>query len=74
MTHTTREEFKTTLYGHGVTVPAGSEVRQTTPDECPTERLWYVVDPRVILEIVSDVMLRNDLKYHYVFVPHEIVV
>lgn len=70
MTHTTREEFKTTLYGRTVTVPAGSEVRQTTPDQCPTERLWYVVDPRVIPEMASDGILR---VHRYVFVPTGIV-
>lgn len=55
-------------------VPAGVEVRQLRPDECPTHRAWVVVNPLVdIKESQSDALLRHDLVHRYVFVPQELI-
>lgn len=66
----TNQEITGRMFLATFTIPKGTEVRATTPAECPTQTLYLVVDPlRAIPEAKDNPILRHDLVHRYVFVP-----
>ena len=70
----TTEQIRTLSFIHPITIPAGTEVRELTPDECPTTRgLFVVVNPRDIPEYYTNPIVRHDLTHRFVFVSDRLV-
>tara|TARA_S200002703_G_C3620148_1_gene190467 strand:+ start:299 stop:523 length:225 start_codon:yes stop_codon:yes gene_type:complete len=70
----TTQDIPSRLFLSEFTIPEGTEVRELTPDECPSARgLLVVVNPRDIPEFHTNSILRHDLTHRFAFVSDRLV-